>query len=238
MTPEEISDYRDIVKITFGKNGNEKVFFVHPPILKERSVFFQKALEGDWREAKDCAIDLPEDEPTVFSVYLRYLYTGNMSIDSDQTNIRAAARYERWMAINLYTLADKFQDVRSKNAATKALVKAVREVRGEKNWVLPELDNIKAIYGRTMFGSALRKLLVDLFAYYASREHLNDYDGFPKEFLFDLSSALLDLRPAMRKAGPRSSMEAYLTADFSQALFENFRLNFMNVELEPSKRKI
>ena len=53
-----------------------KRFIVHEGLVKPRSDFVRLALRGDWKEAQERTIPLPEDDPNIFSVYQRWLYAG------------------------------------------------------------------------------------------------------------------------------------------------------------------
>lgn len=52
-----------------------EVFSVHRDILT-KSEYFRKALDGEFREAEDQAIDLPEEDPAIFSFVVAFLYEG------------------------------------------------------------------------------------------------------------------------------------------------------------------
>lgn len=52
-----------------------EIFPVHRDILT-RSEYFSKALNGEFREAADQAIDLPEEDPDIFSFVVAFLYEG------------------------------------------------------------------------------------------------------------------------------------------------------------------
>jgi hypothetical protein len=49
-------------------------FTVHQDLISTRSEFFAKALRGDWKEAQERTVVLPDDEPEVFRLYLQFLY--------------------------------------------------------------------------------------------------------------------------------------------------------------------
>lgn len=51
-------------------------FFVHQSLISARSEFFAKALRGDWKEAQQREVSLPDDEAEVFRLYLQLLYIG------------------------------------------------------------------------------------------------------------------------------------------------------------------
>ncbi len=50
-----------------------ETFSVHKAILR-KSEYFRKALDGEFREAGDQAVDLPEEDPDIFSFVVAYLY--------------------------------------------------------------------------------------------------------------------------------------------------------------------
>jgi len=50
-----------------------ELFPVHRDILT-KSAYFRRALEGGFLEAGEQAINLPEEDPTVFSFVVAYLY--------------------------------------------------------------------------------------------------------------------------------------------------------------------
>jgi hypothetical protein len=50
-----------------------ETFPVHKAILR-KSEYFRKALDGEFREAGEQAIDLPEEDPDIFSFVVAYLY--------------------------------------------------------------------------------------------------------------------------------------------------------------------
>jgi len=55
-----------------------ETFPVHKAILR-KSEYFRKALDGGFREAGDQAIDLPEEDPDIFSFVVAYLYEEKFS---------------------------------------------------------------------------------------------------------------------------------------------------------------
>ncbi|RFU29666.1 hypothetical protein B7463_g6659, partial [Scytalidium lignicola] len=50
-----------------------ETFLVHRDILT-KSEYFRKALDGEFREAEDQAVDLPEENPAIFSFVVAFLY--------------------------------------------------------------------------------------------------------------------------------------------------------------------
>ena len=60
-----------IVPIRVGPHA--ETFYVHRDILT-KSEYFRKALDGEFREAGDQAMDLPEEDPAIFSFVVAFLY--------------------------------------------------------------------------------------------------------------------------------------------------------------------
>lgn len=51
---------------------------MHRDILT-KSEYFRRALDGEFKEAIDQAIDLPEEDPSIFSFVVAFLYEGNFA---------------------------------------------------------------------------------------------------------------------------------------------------------------
>lgn len=51
---------------------------MHKDILT-KSEFFKNALDGRFKEADEQAVDLPEEDPALFSFVVAYLYEGQYS---------------------------------------------------------------------------------------------------------------------------------------------------------------
>lgn len=60
-----------IIPVRVGPHA--EVFSVHRDILT-KSEYFRKALDGEFREAEEQAIDLPEEDPAIFSFVVAFLY--------------------------------------------------------------------------------------------------------------------------------------------------------------------
>jgi hypothetical protein len=62
-----------IIPIRVGPEA--ETFYVHRAVLM-KTEYFRKALDGHFQEAEQQAIDLPEEEPAVFSFVVAFLYEG------------------------------------------------------------------------------------------------------------------------------------------------------------------
>ncbi|KAG5754521.1 hypothetical protein H9Q70_002872 [Fusarium xylarioides] len=63
------------VPIRVGPLNNMQIFYVHKDILVQAE-WFQKALCGNFREASEQFIDLPEEDPAIFHFLVAFLYEG------------------------------------------------------------------------------------------------------------------------------------------------------------------
>jgi hypothetical protein len=64
-----------MIKVIVGEYGDQpKTFFVHEGLLTARSLFFSRALNGNWKEAFSKEIRPPDDDPQIFEIYLEAIY--------------------------------------------------------------------------------------------------------------------------------------------------------------------
>ncbi|KAG9305716.1 hypothetical protein G9A89_005114 [Geosiphon pyriformis] len=79
LNSQNFSDVRIIV----GEAPNTRTFHVHSQILAARSSYFAIALSGDWvkRENNTIIFSKPNISPDIFDVILRYIYSGEISLN-------------------------------------------------------------------------------------------------------------------------------------------------------------
>ena len=158
--------------------------------MTDRAPFFEKALHGQWKESDDKVIELPDDSPTVFFTYLQLLYTSKLPIKAKNTRQDdKVSRHEYDILVELYVLAEKFQDVETRNIAMDAMIAKSRSERS-----VPGMYNVQRIFDDTPEGSPLRKFVTDLYADIGSEHQLHTNCGRPPpDFLFELSRKLLKM---------------------------------------------
>ncbi|KAF2675899.1 hypothetical protein K458DRAFT_196227 [Lentithecium fluviatile CBS 122367] len=172
-----------IVKVVVGPEGAEQMYFVHESLLVERSHFFNRALNGKWRESDDKTVLMPDDEPEIVLAYLQLLYTGNLPIQESPRD----KRKEFEILIELYILADKLQDPKSMNLVIDAFLAQARANKGPAGMRIAN-----AVFDGTSEGSRLRALVVDHFVDRGGEGAVHGKWGEPHpEFLFQLSRRLL-----------------------------------------------
>jgi len=64
------------VSVTVGTELNARAWTLYESLLCEHSEFFRKALEGEFKEAKEKKVNLPKDKPEVFELFVQWLYAG------------------------------------------------------------------------------------------------------------------------------------------------------------------
>ncbi|KAF2706562.1 hypothetical protein K504DRAFT_504685 [Pleomassaria siparia CBS 279.74] len=181
---------QSIIKVVVGLEGQSQTFFVHERLVTDRAPFFQRAINEELRDSDDKIIELPDDSPTVFFTYLQLLYTGKLPIKVK--NLRQDnkdARHEYDILVELYVLAEKFEDVETRNIAIDAMIAKSRTERS-----VPGMYNVQRIFDDTSDESPLRTFVVDLYAEIGNEQHLHTKCGLPcAEFLFDLSRKLMKM---------------------------------------------
>jgi hypothetical protein len=66
-------------------NCQDKVFYVHQSILRERSEYFEAILHNDCFEKRDKKLKINDFQPNVVELFLRYLYNGALPIPNSLT---------------------------------------------------------------------------------------------------------------------------------------------------------
>ena len=161
---------------------------MHKDILCRSAPYFKAALEGGFKESKDQVLELPDDDPTAFSHFQLWLYTGNI-LESH----KSAKDIDWRVLISIYL----FGDVRGIPGLQNETIDVFIDKNKAMN-VIPH-DNLNLIYEKTLDGSPLRELMVDLFTFKARLT--NDFwfnekqkPRYPHQFLIDLAKSLYEDR--------------------------------------------
>jgi hypothetical protein len=185
-----------IIQVCLGEEGAQQTISVHQNILTARSEFFKRATNGKWGEAR--VVPLPEDQPEDFSRYVNILYKGEVATKGP----------EEWLDLcHLYILAEKLQDVRTKNSVIEAMLcflktSTVKEMvgfgqTGEKHYQM-SAESIEELYAHTPEGSPVRRLVANYYADIAKDGWLIEGKAvFPADFLYDVAVRALQNRPSM-----------------------------------------
>lgn len=193
-----------------------KEFIVHE-YYAYRSEFFRCAMNGNWAEASSRLVNMPEDDPEQFSLYVRFLYTGKIATDDTGLSTcrisprEALSRYHQLAKI--YTLAEQLQDTTTKNAA----VRGFYTIYSSPSYPPPpKIVNI--IYLSTPATSVIRRMLVDMWCANfwsgptCTQDEIDSYvERLPQEFLARLLGQLGKQRnPALGSTAMANGVEEYL----------------------------
>lgn len=176
--------------------GEEHAAFgVHEDLLRVSSLFFDNAMSGDWQESKQRTVQLPEDEPKIFALYVHWLYFGTLPVFCDEPGVEGDEEYLD--LVKAYVLGDKLLDSKFQDTAVDAIVeKSVTAAQDGSLWY-PGAEPIEYAYRNTNTSARIRGLLVDMYVCFGRGEWLHDWDEpteVPQPFLWDLSLSLLDGR--------------------------------------------
>ena len=174
-----------------------KRFNVHEALVKPRSEFVRLALRGEWKEAQERIIPLPEDDPDVFSVYQQWLY-GSL-VYTRHNNGLSTPDDEYRTLVRAYILGEKFMDQDFKDAIADAIVEKLRTLRRFDSG-LTDL-----VFENTPSTSPLRRLWMDAYYHFGSPEWLDaTLVGSPinAEFMVEFSRYQMDSRTGFRSFGP------------------------------------
>ncbi|PSN64734.1 hypothetical protein BS50DRAFT_529203 [Corynespora cassiicola Philippines] len=187
------------IKIIVGDGDDQSEFFVHQGIICDRSEFFRRALNGNWAESTDRVVRLPEDNPSIFSLYHGFLYTKSLPIlperiSNDEKESEAIA--EQYLALcELYVLAEKLVDSMFKADVLDALKNRSTRPASNGACYYPNMDCVRVIYDGTRSKSKARSLLVSIYVDHGNEEFVKEeVDQIPKEFLHDLCRKTLQKR--------------------------------------------
>ncbi|KAL8770261.1 MAG: hypothetical protein Q9209_003897 [Squamulea sp. 1 TL-2023] len=177
---------RTIVTVKVGQEDAQRTFSTHRELLCFYSPFFRSMMDGNWEESKTNIINLPADDPNVYEVFDNWLYGINLGLESTQTK-------DVSLIMGLWIFGDKVQAPGFQNAAIEALRSAAIEPPR-----IFRLKDIQTAFENTGEGSALRKLIVDLYVWEGPLTGLMprlQHDGYPPAFITELFEGYVDAFP-------------------------------------------
>jgi hypothetical protein len=164
-------------------------------------------MNGKWAESETRTIDLTEDDPEIFALYLNPVYNNHLpTMAQDLEHMRSLDRTafitafvkESNTIFRLYVLAEKLQDPSAQDAALAAILDLSDLKQGDTFWLLPPACAIRKVYANTPQDSPARRLIVDMWSNLPG-DWLRKLHGVkpevPREFLCDLMIAIRDEAP-------------------------------------------
>jgi hypothetical protein len=165
--------------------GSDAVMFhVHEGVLS-LSPFFANALKPAWvssREGKP--INLEHVDSDIFTPYVQWLYSHQIDIAHDTI---------RWA--RMFVLGEQFMDVEFQDMMVEVLVRCCEAKK------YPICGEIDIIYSGTTKGSPVRRLLVDIYVWFAGPVWIENerIDEKSQDFVKDLLLAFFIQRQAVWK---------------------------------------
>lgn len=175
-----------IIEVQVGRVDAQS-FMVHEPLLRSSSPYFDRMLCGNWKEAREQLIKLPEDKPTIFAIYMAWLYQKKIAT---VRRVWLPGTTEFLHLVQAYTFGDMIQAKSFQNSIIDAIFEKRRAGREGLGWFerIPDHDCVNTVYQNTCPGSPLRRLLVDLWIEVIGQERFNG--PLPGAFLKDMIKKL------------------------------------------------
>ena len=151
--------------------AEKKLFQVHKSFVANASDFCKVLFEGSFKEAKEEAITLEEDDPDAFEDFLQQMYTNRHEIMEtyvEDDTIRQSAELKRH--INLFIFADKVQILSLKHRITDL-------IHGKIRWnaAFP-VSTLRYLYHQFDVVRPLRQLIMAYYVWHISIEIVAVYD--------------------------------------------------------------
>lgn len=163
--------------VTIGEGPAAKTFKLHKGVLTFYSGYFEKALNGQFREAHSSVVEISDTNANVFETVLYWLYNRRFTAAAEDHTID-------WDTIvDLWIFGDAHDVPLLQNTAINALHQKV-----VKEWIVPTAQ-IVPVYENTVHGSQLRQYLIDAFGKLGGHDvHLAKGEEYlwTKEALCDL----------------------------------------------------
>lgn len=214
-------DLSEEYEVVVGEAG--KRFTVPKCFLTKSSEFFVACCKDPWEEASAKRIDLPTVDLDQFSIYLQFLYTSELAIesydnedneervfDSDGSEVVSDMNDAQkpkmdyiakgfLQMVDLATLGDFLRDAAFVNAISDAWIAGVK-----KHNKLPGPGHIRTLMKAFSPFSPFYKLNVDFFAAQAPADYLRRRGlDFPKQFVLDVAIEVMSRRDkTARSNGP------------------------------------
>lgn len=169
------------------------VFNVHEGLVRASSEFFDKAMRRDWKEATDRVVKLPNDDPTVFRLYVHWLYSGTLPCQIDEPN--PTGNLEYLQLAKAHVLGIKLLVKRFADATVDAIIEKAHSIASDGHSWFPDGEAIRYLYANTLPSSPVRRLLVDFYVSCGNKDWVAEWDSpeeRPSEFLFDLAVGLYE----------------------------------------------
>lgn len=98
--------FTDAGVVTVKVGSDNATFHVHGLLLTNESTFFASALDGNYKEAAENEVKMPEEDPATFEYFVQWLYHGLHDRHTATCDVSAHTTSVKEI-VNLYVLGDK-----------------------------------------------------------------------------------------------------------------------------------
>lgn len=199
------------------KGRGQTKYLVHKELLTGASPFFAAALNSTFAEGMEQVVRLPEEKPDSFEWFLQWLYTGSLTVphtapvdvhwgfvghppfdhplhnnymrvqseamarsDGDLRNHQGSPKY--FLLVDLYSLSDRLLTTPLNNLILSTIARL-----SEATNSVPTPSDTWLLYDNIRENSAMRTLILDLFAYKKTDKLLETHkDEWHPRFLREL----------------------------------------------------
>lgn len=186
-------DFTEAITVVVGEEKKE--YILHKAYATKSSDFFKSATTGNWTEAKLKKVVLPSHDPSLFDVYIQWLYTGviaaeNLKVTTTSHGTKDPTGIQRYQCLmKLYELGYYLMDTVFRNAVVTAVLDFQYKVAKT-----PGLPSINILWPQTPEDCSMKRLITRWWAMGAQESNM--VDTFPTEFLHALVKDMIYIRNA------------------------------------------
>ncbi|KAF2122119.1 hypothetical protein BDV96DRAFT_627272 [Lophiotrema nucula] len=175
-TGVDLTGYVVHVCVGTGTGKKQQNFQIHSSVIMPRSGYFRALLGNNYGEENKTKIDLPDENPETFSLYMQLIYNNNIVLvdDSEADDIKYGSEY---LALaKLFVLAERLQDVATKDLVLETILTKAQSIWSDGERRFPGWKYVKIIYEGTWLNKTTPEKV------------------WHPEFLYDLASNLMRRR--------------------------------------------
>lgn len=188
------SIYDSMVNVKVGPQAVQ--FEVHRGLLCYQSAYFNSCLNSTFKEAREKAVTLDDEDPKIFKRFFAWLYTGKLLYDEETVE-----KVPYGELLRSYIFAEKRLAPRFQNACIDAVI-----LRDKVFQQLPNTEETQRVWDNVCDSSPMRRLLVDLLVLLGDMPKIIHEDSkidFSADFLASIIRGLY----VLKGSGPLSRQD-------------------------------
>lgn len=187
---------RSLIHVQVEHSNVVRDFYIHRDLLLARSPYFkEQASKSETLVAQSpwCqTLRLTDVRPATFGIYINLLYMKRLTTKGPKE--------WHWLC-RLYLLAEKLQDVETKNTVIDGMFLYIRPsfpaMLADKESTVLDATSTTWLYEQTPEKSPVRRFVVDFCVQSGRAEWLQvDKGKYPQEFIWDIAMGLMQQRPS------------------------------------------